>query len=82
MANYPNPFNPSTILRYETDREGQVVISIFDIRGVRMAEPVNERQPSGMHEFRWEAANLPSGVYFWRLDAPGMRRLGKMILSR
>lgn len=65
--NYPNPFNPSTTIRFDLPQSGQVLIEVFDAVGRRVETLVSGSAPSGQHEVRWIAADLPSGIYFYRL---------------
>jgi hypothetical protein len=67
--NYPNPFNPSTIINFSLAKSGQVKLSVYDILGREVALLVNERTEAGVHEVKFEGANLASGVYFYRLQA-------------
>jgi aminopeptidase N len=68
-ANYPNPFNPETVIPYELSRTTDVRIDVFDIQGRRVATLVDERKPSGYHETRWNGAGAASGIYLVRLQA-------------
>lgn len=67
-GNYPNPFNPSTTLKYAIPRSGEVSIRVFDAlgRSVQVLKPGT--QSAGSHEFAFEASDLASGVYFYRID--------------
>lgn len=67
--NYPNPFNPTTTIRYDLPTPSFVKLDIFDLLGRRVAILVNERKDAGAYEARFNAANLASGVYFYRLEA-------------
>ncbi len=65
--NYPNPFNPSTKIKYSVPQSSQVVIKVFDVLGNEIETLVNEEKPTGTYEINWNAATLPSGVYFYQL---------------
>ncbi len=67
--NYPNPFNPSTKINYRLPSNVMVVLKVFDILGREVATLVSERQTAGNHGVAFNAGNLPSGVYFYRLLA-------------
>lgn len=64
MTNYPNPFKDMTTLRYQVEQESQIQISVFDVSGHLLSTLVNERKEAGLYEVRWNADNLPSGIYF------------------
>ena len=67
--NYPNPFNPSTTFRYSIPTQSKVVIKVYDILGNEIATLMDEEKSVGTYELTWNAANLPSGVYFYQLRA-------------
>ncbi len=66
--NYPNPFNPSTTIRYAVPNESKVSISIFNLLGQEVATLVNDIQSAGYHEVIFNAANLSSGVYLYKIN--------------
>jgi hypothetical protein len=80
--NYPNPFNPATTIRYDLPRGGQTRLTVYNLLGRQVAELVNERQSAGRYEVRFEAADLPSGMYFYRLESGGFVQSAKMILMK
>ncbi len=67
--NYPNPFNPSTTIRYAVPNESRVSISIFNLLGQEVATLVNNIQSAGYHEVEFNASELSSGVYLYRINA-------------
>lgn len=67
--NYPNPFNPSTTIRYALPNESKVAISIYNLLGEEIATLVNDVQSSGYHEVVFNASELSSGVYLYRINA-------------
>ena len=68
---YPNPFNPSTVIPYETGVAGQVTIRVYDILGRLVSTLYNGPQSAGKHQVRFEANGLTSGKYLVRMEAPG-----------
>ena len=80
--NYPNPFNPSTKIRYSVPQSSNVTIKVFDILGNEIETLVNEEKPVGTYEITWYAANLPSGIYFYKLQAGSFVETKKMILIK
>ncbi|MCW8817038.1 MAG: T9SS type A sorting domain-containing protein [Ignavibacteriaceae bacterium] len=80
--NYPNPFNPNTQIRYSIPQSSNVVIKVFDILGNEIEALVNEEKPSGTYELNWNEVNLPSGVYFYRIQAGSFIETKKMVLLR
>jgi hypothetical protein len=67
--NFPNPFNPSTHITYSLAAASDVRLTVYDILGRELSVPVNGRQAGGDHEFLFDASNIASGVYFYRLVA-------------
>ena len=80
--NYPNPFNSSSIIKYSIPKSSQVTLKIFNTLGEELETLVNEEKPVGTYEVNWNAANLPSGVYFYRLQAGEFVQTRKMILLK
>jgi len=80
--NYPNPFNPSTSIQYAISNRQFVSLKVYDILGTEIETLVNEEKSAGKYELNWNAANLPSGVYFYRLQAGDFVQTRKMILLK
>jgi hypothetical protein len=80
--NFPNPFNPSTKIRYSVPQLSQVQINVFDVLGNKIETLVNEVKPLGTYEIIWNAANLPSGVYFYKLQTAYYSIVKKMSLTK
>jgi hypothetical protein len=87
--NYPNPFNPNTIIKFavplvETHRDVSplVTLKVYDVLGNEVATLVNEYKPAGEYQIDFNAANLTSGTYIYRLVSGGFSQTGKMILLR
>jgi hypothetical protein len=82
MQNYPNPFNPRTSIQYAISSRQFVTLKAYDVLGNQIATIVNEEKPVGTYEINWNAANLPSGVYFYRIQAGSFVQTRKMILLK
>jgi hypothetical protein len=82
LQNYPNPFNSSCTIKYSIPKSSQILLKIFNTLGQEIETLVNEEKPIGTYELNWNAANLPSGVYFFRLQASGYVETKKMILLK
>lgn len=81
-AAYPNPFNPSTVIAFTLARNARVSIRIHAAGGQTVDELPLGTMPAGSHHVVWNAAGMPSGVYFFTVDTGGFRRTGKMTLIR
>jgi aminopeptidase N len=80
--NYPNPFNPNTIISYQLPISSDVLLKVFDVLGNEIATLVNEYKPAGSYELTWQAANLPSGIYFYQLHVGNFIESKKMLLLK
>ncbi|MHB8930890.1 MAG: ice-binding family protein, partial [Melioribacteraceae bacterium] len=67
--NYPNPFNPTTNISYEIPVKSNVVLKVYDVLGSEVAVLVNEEKPQGRYQVEFKASHLPSGIYFYSLNA-------------
>ena len=67
--NYPNPFNPITTIRYTLPKSGEATLIVYNLRGEELASLVDSKQTAGNHEVTWDASNVASGLYFYRLQA-------------
>jgi len=77
--NYPNPFNPVTTIKYQLPTPRYVSLKVYDVLGREIQTLVNESQDAGEHFVRFNAFNLPSGVYFYRLNSSGKSEVKKMV---
>lgn len=82
FQNYPNPFNPKTVLRYRIDRPSEVQLKVFNLAGQEIAILVNTRQHPGSYEVEWNAGNLPSGIYYFQIEANNQRISKKGVLLK
>ena len=84
-ANYPNPFNPSTLIPYQLAASSHVRLEVFNLLGQRIATLVEGEQPAGMHTAVWDATDaagqaVGAGVYLYRLTVSGEHQTGRMVL--
>jgi len=82
QQNYPNPFNPSTTIGYQLPTNAFVVLKLYDVLGREVETLVNERETAGNRSVRFSASNLPSGVYFYRLEAGTYHDTKKLVLLK
>jgi hypothetical protein len=82
--NYPNPFNPSTSIQYALPKSGFVTLRLYDVLGKEVSTLVNEMQQPGTYNFHFDASNLASGVYFYRIDVGdgSFSQIKKMMLIK
>lgn len=80
--NYPNPFNPSTVIHYDVGQSGLVRLSVFDMLGREVSVLVNNVKLAGIYSAVFDARNLPSGIYIYRLQSNGQMMARKMILIK
>jgi len=80
--NYPNPFNPKTIIKYGIPRRAAVRIEIFDMLGKRVRILIDGIHEAGTYEVEFEAKGLSSGLYVYKLTAPGVVATRKMVLIK
>lgn len=69
--NFPNPFNPSTNVKFSIPAEGNVKLSVFDITGREVKTLLNAKMITGSYEIAFDGTGISSGVYFYRLDVTG-----------
>ena len=80
--NYPNPFNPSTIIEFKLPSKSFVSLKIFDLTGRETATLVSEDLSAGNYSRQWNAAEMPSGIYFYRLQAANSVITKKLVLIK
>jgi hypothetical protein len=81
--NYPNPFNPQTNISYSLPRASSVTLKVYDILGREVMSLIkSERESEGIHNVTFDATNLPSGVYFYRLQAEKFVETKRMVLMK
>jgi hypothetical protein len=80
--NYPNPFNPTTTISYQLPVASFTSLKVFDVMGNEVASLVNEIRPAGTYQISFNAQNLPSGVYIYRLNSGSVIESKKMMLLK
>jgi autotransporter-associated beta strand protein len=80
--NFPNPFNPATVIRYQLPAAGYVSLKVYDMLGREVATLVNEQKPAGSYHVAFDAHLLPSGVYFYSLQSKSFKETKEMVLIK
>ena len=80
--NFPNPFNPSTNIKFGLPKSGKVTLEIFNILGQKVATMWNGFKPAGFHSLEFDAQDIPSGVYLYRIQAAAFSQVRKMMLIK
>jgi hypothetical protein len=80
--NFPNPFNPSTIINYELRMTNDVKLSVYNLLGQKITTLVSGKQSAGRYQVEWDATGFASGVYYYSLEAGDSRSVRKMVLVR
>ena len=82
FQNYPNPFNPSTSIEFTLPKANDVRVEVFNIAGQNIETLLNKSMPAGYHEVEFNAQNLSSGIYFYKIQAGKFQDVKKMILIK
>lgn len=80
--NFPNPFNPTTNIRFTLMNNESVVLTVFDVLGKKITTILNEELSAGTYNVPWNASEFPSGVYFYRLQTKNFSETKKLILTK
>ena len=80
--NYPNPFNPGTVIGYQLAVSSYVTLKVYDVLGNEVATLVNEFKQAGKHNVEFNAKNLTSGIYFYRIQAGSINEMKKFVLLK
>jgi hypothetical protein len=82
LQNYPNPFNPTTKIEFNISKRGKVLIEVYDVLGQQVKVLLNEEVEKGKHKIEFDAKNLSSGIYFYRLSTGRNSTTKKMVIIR
>jgi len=82
MDNYPNPFNPTTTIKFELPSASDTHFEIFNLLGQKVATLVDSRIEAGYHEVEWDASHYSSGIYFYRLTTGEFTQTKRMTLLK
>jgi hypothetical protein len=80
--NYPNPFNPMTTIDYSLPKDGYVSLKVYNLLGQEVAMLVGKEMVAGSHRISWNAQDLPSGVYFYKITVGSYSKTNKMVLLK
>jgi hypothetical protein len=80
--NYPNPFNPVTKINFAIPKQGFVTLKVYDILGREIRSLVNEVKPAGNYSVDFNASELSSGVYFYRIESGSFTDIKRMVLIK
>jgi hypothetical protein len=81
-ANFPNPFNPTTNIRYELPVNSRVLLEVYNVMGQRVATLVDREMSAGTHTISFDASTLSSGTYLVRMQSGSFTRVQKMTLLK
>ena len=80
--NYPNPFNSTTTLHFQIEQQGKVNLTVFNLLGQKVAQPVNDFYLPGEYRIKWDASSFVSGVYFLCFQTAGYSEIKKILLLK
>jgi hypothetical protein len=80
--NYPNPFNPGTKISFNLEKSGFTVLTVYNVLGQKVAIPISGLLAAGFHELNFNASNLPTGVYFYKLESGKQLAVKKMMMLK
>ena len=79
---YPNPFNPYTTISYQLPKTSYVELIIYNLLGQKVATLIDREMSAGSHSDRWDAQNVPSGIYFLKMDVGNNSIVKKALVAR
>ena len=80
--NFPNPFNPSAMINYQLPVNSHVTLKVYDVLGREVQTLINEDKPAGSYTIKFDVGSLPSGVYFYRLQAGSFTQTKKLVVVK
>ncbi|MCA2004149.1 MAG: T9SS type A sorting domain-containing protein, partial [Ignavibacterium sp.] len=80
--NYPNPFNPTTIISWQSPISGHQTLKVYDILGKEVVTLVNEYKEAGRYKIEFDASNIPSGIYYYKISAGSFSDVKKMMVIK
>jgi hypothetical protein len=80
--NYPNPFNPSTVISFNLADATNVSLKVFNVLGQQVTSLLNQRMTQGLHQVQFNADNLQSGTYYYRIETDNYSETQKMLLIK
>jgi hypothetical protein len=80
--NYPNPFNPLTRIKFTLSNQEHVSVKVYNTLGQKIQALLNKTMPAGNHEVEFNGENLPSGIYFYRIQAGDFQDVKKMVILK
>lgn len=82
ISNYPNPFNPTTVIEYEISENNFIKLNVFNSIGQEVAKLVNEFKIAGKYQVQFDGTKLPSGVYYYKIESSNFTNIKKMLLIK
>ena len=80
--NFPNPFNPATTISWQSPVGSRQTLKVYNVLGKEVAVLINEYKPAGKYQIEFNSSSLPSGVYFYRLQAGNFTQIKRMVLLK
>ena len=82
FQNYPNPFNPATNIKFDVPKNSNIKLTVFDITGKELETLLNDNLSAGSYEFKWDATQYSSGIYFYRIQSQDFVETRRMLLVK
>jgi hypothetical protein len=82
FQNFPNPFNPTTMIKFQLPISSRVRVTVHDILGREISTLTDHTMPAGEHQLSWDASDQPSGIYYYKMEAGNFTQTRKMVLMK